>query len=175
MQVGGDEGWREARRSRWQSSERGERRGRGEGVRHREEWRETEEDGRSCHESLTHAYCSGYRTEPRGTKLMYDSRRTITLLQTRISLICEREWNDFTLNGVLTAFVSSCDYLDLMNRCILSIFLQLCTDVALHLIPLAGHCRVSLPVTWNALTAPASLWFIFQHIPSAILSVVICS
>lgn len=62
--------------------------GEGEGgVRRREEWRETEKDGKSCHGSLTHSYCSGYRTELRGTKLMYDSRRTITVLQTRISLI----------------------------------------------------------------------------------------
>lgn len=67
---------------------RGKKGGEGEeGVRHREEWRETEEDGKSCHGSLTHCCCSGYRTELRGTKLMYDSRRTITVLQTRISLI----------------------------------------------------------------------------------------
>lgn len=78
-----------------------------EGVRHRKEWRETEKDGKSCHGSLTHSHCSGFRTELRGTKLMYDSRGTITALQTRISLIIwEREWTDSTPSGVSTVFSS---------------------------------------------------------------------
>lgn len=85
---------------------RGEKGGEGEeGVRHREEWRESEKDGKSCHESLTHSYCSGYRTELRGTELMHDSRRTITVLQTRISLIIwermEQFYTQWCLNDIL--------------------------------------------------------------------------
>lgn len=46
-----------------------------------------ERQGELSSYSLTHSCCSGYSTELRGMKLMYDSSRTITVLQTRISLI----------------------------------------------------------------------------------------
>lgn len=51
-----------------------------------------ERDGASCHhkESDSFLYSSGYSTEPRGMKLMCDTSRMITFLQTRIGVImCE--------------------------------------------------------------------------------------
>lgn len=105
MQAGDDKGWREAKGGADDNQLREEKGGEGGGgvSGAGEEWRE--KDGKSCHGSLSHCYCSGYRTELRGTKLMYDSRRTITVLQTRISLIIlekmERFYTQWCLNSIL--------------------------------------------------------------------------
>lgn len=181
MQAGDDKRWREGRRSRWQSAERRERRGSGKSVRRGEERRKTENGGESCHQSLTHCFCSGYRTELRGRKLMYDSRRTITVLQTRISLIM---WKRMGL--ILPSTTSQCyfpflgfhirisGFLNFMGSAVVSVCL--CTSATSRLmVRLTGHRRASPSFTWKTLTAPASVWFIFRHILSAILSVVICS